>query len=268
MNKTKQSEVNPVKDNELSMKKIILDAVTKEGKMTTAEAKNILGVSESTIRRLFTALEDEKKVIRYYGGIMPYPSSRYEYDTMMRVQSAEKNDIGKFAASFVRDNGFIYIDCGTTTVYLCEYIVERVKSKKLFGLSVVTNSVINTEILSPYCRTVLAGGLYSPERRSIAGQLCESFLDQFHFQMAFLGADGFSLEYGFSTSTVEFSHLSGIASKHSDRTFILMDSSKFSRDSFVTYDRFEHVNEIITDSGITPEMKKGIEEKGLMVHIA
>lgn len=254
--------------NEVKMRAVIQQALQQTGSLSTQEAMQLLNVSESTIRRVFGKMDAEGIVKRVFGGIRISSSDRYQYDLTIEHQRQAKTVIGKLAAAMVSDNDFIYIDCGTTTIHLCEFLVERIKKGDLIGLTVVTNSFKHLEVLTPYCKTVMTGGTYYPERKSCAGALCEAFLRQFHFQHAFLGADGFSVEDGFSTSDVETSHLTGVSATLADNTFVLMDSSKIGRKSFVVYDRFEKIRKIITDSQIPETVRSVLVAKGLEVYIA
>ena len=255
--------------NEVRMRAEIQAVLQQDGSISTKDAMDLLNVSESTVRRLFGKMEASGEAIRVFGGIrLVNTDNKYQYDLTMERQRQAKTQIGKLAASMVSDSDFIYIDCGTTTIHLCQFLVERIKHGDLTGLTVVTNSFTHLEILTPYCTTVMAGGTYSPERKSCAGALCESFLRQFHFQHAFLGVDGFSVEDGFSTSDLETSHLTGVSATLADNTFVLMDSSKVGKRSFVVYDRFENIRKIITDNKISEQNKNLLLAKGLEVYIA
>ena len=47
---------------------IIINLLEKHGSVTVAEIKDILGASESTIRRDITALDKEGRLIKVFGG--------------------------------------------------------------------------------------------------------------------------------------------------------------------------------------------------------
>ncbi len=255
--------------NEVRMRAELQTALAQKGSVSTKDAIELLHVSESTVRRVFGKMEADGEAIRVFGGIRhANTDNKYQYDLTLERQRRAKTQIGKLAASLVSDSDFIYIDCGTTTIHLCQFLVERIKHGGLTGVTVVTNSFTHLEILTPHCTTIMTGGTYYPERKSCAGALCESFLRQFHFQHAFLGADGFSMEDGFSTSDVETSHLTGVSATLADDTFVLMDSSKIGRRSFVVYDRFENIRKIITDNKIPEQTKEALLAKGLEVYIA
>ena len=255
--------------NEVRMRADLQEALRQSGNISTRDAIELLKVSESTVRRLFGKMEADGEAIRVFGGIrLVNTDNKYQYDLTMERQRRAKTLIGKLAASMVSDNDFIYIDCGTTTIHLCQFLVERLKHGELTGLTVVTNSFTHLEILTPYCTTIFTGGTYCPERKSCAGSLCESFLRQFHFQHAFLGADGCSIEDGFSTSDVDTSHLTGVSATLADNTFVLMDSTKIGHRSFVIYDKFENIKKIITDNKIPEKAREILEAKGMEIYIA
>ena len=127
-------------------------------------------------------------------------------------------------------------------------ITSGMQSGELHNISIVTNSLVNLELLAPHCKAILAGGIYTPERKSFAGYLSERFITQFHFNKSFIGVDGFTFEEGFATADPDFARLSGAAATAADETFVLMDSSKIGRRSFVVYDKYVRIHKIITDS--------------------
>lgn len=262
-------ESNSINKNEVRMRADLQNVLQQGGCISTRDAMELLNVSESTVRRVFCKMEADGEAIRVFGGIrLANTDNKYQYDLTMERQRRAKTQIGKLAASMVSDGDFIYIDCGTTTIYLCQFLVERIKHGDLTDLTVVANSFTHLEVLTPHCTAVMTGGTYYPERKSCAGALCESFLRQFHFQKAFLGVDGFSVEEGFSTADVETSHLTGVSATLADDTFVLMDSSKIGRRSFIVYDRFENIRKIITDSKIPEQTRQILLAKGLEMHIA
>lgn len=255
--------------NEIRMRAELQNVLQRNGSISTKEAITLLNVSESTVRRMFGKMEADGDAIRVFGGLRLVNSdNKYQYDLTMERQLHAKGQIGKLAASLVSDNDFIFIDCGTTTVHLCHYLVERIQHGTLTGITVVTNSFTNLEILTPHCTTYFTGGIYYPARKSCAGALSQAFLRQFHFQQAFLGTDGFSVEDGFSTTDVEVSHLTNVTAKLADNAYVLMDSTKIGRRSFIVYDKFEYIRKIITDNKFPTQVRDQLKAKGVEVYIS
>src|SRR5512147_1339390 len=78
---------------------------------------NELGVSESTVRRDLSALEDEGVVRRTHGGAV-FVSDRFSalnYAAREETAVAEKEAIGRATAELIQDGQTILLDGGTTT---------------------------------------------------------------------------------------------------------------------------------------------------------
>lgn len=118
--------------NEVRMRAELESALHRSGSISTRDAVELLNVSESTVRRIFGKMEADGDAIRIFGGIrLSNAANQYQYDVTMERQRRVKTQIGKLAASMVSDNDFIYIDCGTTTIHLCQFLVERLDRGEL-----------------------------------------------------------------------------------------------------------------------------------------
>lgn len=258
-----------MKTEKNEMRSRILLELDKTDKLSTQDAIRILNVSESTVRRLFSRMEAAQDIVRVYGGIRanrsPHP---YQYDYLFLKEREAKTKIGRFAGDLVSNYDCIFIDCGTTTIHMIQRLQERVQQGDLHDVTVVTNSITNMELLSHCCKVTLTGGTYSPERKSLAGYLSESFLGQLHFDKSFIGVDGFSFEEGFATSNPDFARLSGVAAAKADHAMVLMDASKIGKRAFMAYDKFEKIHVIITDAAISKQDLEHFQAIGIDVLIA
>ena len=248
----------------------ILDYLNEHEKLSTTYAVELFQLSESTIRRMFTRLENQKKVVRVYGGIiLAEQDTHYRYEFVRQKNKEQKRAIGRYATKLIDGNDFIFMDCGTTTAYMANAISTAIREHRLSNsLHVVTNSLINLEILNSCCNVTLVGGKLFEERKSTADVLAINFLSQFHFSKAFLGADGMSFEHGFSTDNIYTCQLSRTAMLLSQKSYVLLDSSKIDQPSYVNYGGLDEVTGIITDDKITLEQQKLIFSYPLELHIA
>ncbi|MBS7009847.1 DeoR/GlpR family DNA-binding transcription regulator [Anaerostipes sp.] len=244
----------------------VIDYVRQNGEMTTADGINLLGVSESTIRRIFIGLQKEGTVQRVFGGIKAVSQEgRYRYKETAVINVAEKKQIGAAASRLVRDKEFIYIDGGTTTLEMSKALARRLEEREIREVTVITNSVVNLDILARYCDVIIAGGKYSEDRKDVSGNLSETFLSQFRFNKTFLGTDGFTFEEGFTSSSVNVSLLSKKASQLAEKTYVLMDSTKIGKQSFGISCRLENIDGIVIDSKIDETSRKRFEENSVQV---
>ena len=104
----------------------ILKKVNTEKSVTVQKLTDELGVSESTIRRDITALSREGKLIKVFGGAVALdePPSSEELSVIVKesINKDEKLRIAKYAASLIMPGDYVFIDSGTTTEYMIDYI--------------------------------------------------------------------------------------------------------------------------------------------------
>jgi len=121
------------------------------------------------------------------------------------------------------------------------------------------------EILNDAAEVILIGGRFREPRRDFAGYASERFLRCFNYQKAFLGADGFDAQSGFLGKDTDTARLNEIILKRTQSTYILIDSSKFTRSSFVSYAEAADVTAVVTDQAVSPEIEKLCQAQGLQI---
>ncbi|GAK56094.1 hypothetical protein U27_03056 [Candidatus Vecturithrix granuli] len=228
-----------------------------------------LDISEATARRLFAKLEQEGEVIRTLGGVKLAPQLGHDYSFRVSIshRSREKTQIGTAAAELVNSNERIFLDSGTTVLKLAEALAVKIHTGAIENLVVVTNSVTLIEILAKSCKVILIGGEIRAERRDVCGTIAEKTLLMFHVDKAFLGADAISLTSGLMTTDERTSKMSEIIIERADKTYILADSEKFHKTSFVTYAPVCAATTILTDDGVTPETVAAFTDLGAQIEI-
>ena len=248
----------------------ILDYLKSNDCLPIKDAASMFNVSESTIRRIFIRLEEEKKAVRTFGGLIAAPQDNfYSYDLTIQRAKKEKEQIGRYAVNLLTSSDFIYLDCGTTTAFLAHEIVKAIQDGRLSEkLNIVTNSLVNLEILNPYCNVTLSGGTLSEKRKSFTGTLCCSLLSRFQFSKGFFGADGMSYENGFSSDSISVSQLVQSTIAHTTESYVLIDSAKINKPSYVTYASLNEVTGMITDHMISKTDQEMLSHYSLKLLIA
>ncbi len=241
----------------------LIAMLRSSGKAEIGAVVEKLGVSEATARRLFALLENEGKLIRIHGGVRLAPEMEYGYSFNVSAsrRSREKSAIGEAAAEIIGSGDRLFLDSGTTVLRLAEALARRIETGELKGIQIVTNSLANTEILSHHCKVIMAGGEIRHQRRDACGHIAEKIISQYHFDKAFLGADAISAERGFMTSDELTAEICRIALSHSEKAYVLADSEKFTRKSFVVYASFPEVDRIFTDAGLPGRTESHFSKK-------
>jgi DeoR family transcriptional regulator of aga operon len=247
----------------------LLEILQSRKRVDVQTVAKSLSISEATTRRFFSQLEEQGKVIRVHGGVQLAPQLGYDYS--FRVSAAhrqrEKALIGGKAAELVQSGERLFLDSGTTVLRLAEALALRLQMGALKGLVVLTNSVTHLETLARWCKVILIGGEIRVERLDVCGSLAETNLQMFHVNKAFLGADAVSLKSGFMTTDERTSKMNQIVVERADHVYVLVDSGKFDRSSFVQYATFRQVEAVYTDGGIGRDTLRRFSEAGARIEI-
>lgn len=240
--------------NDLRTKKL-LGILRLNKRLELKEVVEALEISEATARRLFAQLEQEGKILRIRGGIRIAPQLGYDYSYQASVshRSKEKSIIGKAAAELVEDNDRLFLDAGTTVLHLAEILSLKIQTGALQNVVVVTNALPYIETLAKWCKVILIGGEIRVGNQDLCGPIAEKTLMLFHVDKAFLGTNAVSLESGFMAIDERTSNINELAVKQADKVYVLADSEKFQKSSFISYAPLDAVDAIFTDDGITRE---------------
>lgn len=247
----------------------LMNQLRMKGKLELAEVVEMLQISESTARRLFTRMEKEGKFIRVHGGIqLPGKNpTEYSFERLVKNKLKEKETIAHEACNLLEDGDIIFCDTGTTVLCFCMELLHRMEETPV-NVRVYTNSLANFEILAPKVPITLIGGEYRNHRKDFAGYLAEIALEKVHFTKCFLGTDGCDMKKFFTTTDFDTARLDEIAMANSNETIILCTSDKFLNCAQVGYAGFADVDRVITDGGISEKNKKKLQDLGMQVMIA
>ncbi|MCT8975440.1 DeoR/GlpR family DNA-binding transcription regulator [Clostridium sp. CX1] len=224
---------------------LILELLKEKGVVKINELVEATNTSESTIRRDLTILESTNSIKRIHGGATLTKGRLIEQTYLEKeVQSVdEKRLIGKYAASLVKDGDCIYLDAGTSTFEMIQFIDRK-------NIIVVTNGLKHINALvERKINSYILGGKVKETTKAVVGIDALKSLEKFRFDKSFLGINGVHLEQGFTTPDSEEAILKESAIKQSRQAFILADDSKFGEVSFVKVADLEKAM-IITNSRI------------------
>ncbi len=181
--------------------KLILDMVDRKKSITVAEIRDQLEISESTVRRDITALDKLGKLTKVFGGAganIYDPLTRHEPSVEQKqdMSQEEKGRIAGYAASLFEPGDFVYIDAGTTTAYMLDYLAEQ-------NATYVTNAVAHAQrLVKKGMRVILLGGELKGSTEAIIGSQAMKMLLSYHFTKGFFGSNGISKTAGCTTADI------------------------------------------------------------------
>ena len=234
-------------------------------RITIADAKSLLNVSESTARRLFGRMESQKLAIRVHGGLQVWPEMKteYSYPSMEARRLPQKRRIARAAIEWIGDARTIFLDSGSTIYQMSLYLAEWLRAGQRPQVSIFTNSLKNLQALSGLVDIHFIGGKYRENRQDCCGFLAEEALQKLNFDLCFLGADGCNVEQGVSCSDMETARLGRLVVMHSQRKVVLIDSTKFYWGALATYAQLENLDALITDVDLDSNIAEQMRAKGI-----
>lgn len=222
----------------------ILDAVNRQKSIELSELCALLNTSESTVRRDLSTLDEKGSLIKVRGGAIAidesFAVSENNVEEKSKLYTAEKEAIARYAASLIDNGDFVYIDAGTTT----EKMIEYIPAKKV---TFVTNAFLHAKKLAQKgFRVFIPAGEIKVTTEAIVGAECLLSLKNYNFTKCFMGVNGISLSAGYSTPDINEAGVKTAAISKSRTAFILADHSKFDKITAVSFAVLNRAK-IITD---------------------
>ncbi|TCP29474.1 DeoR family transcriptional regulator [Scopulibacillus darangshiensis] len=244
----------------------IKELVLKEGSVKVSELVKVFQVSEETIRRDLTQLEQEGLLKKNYGGAMLIEKEE-KNDNIPPVRqrqnqySEEKDAIGRRAAELVKDGEIVILDAGSTTWYTARHLKNKNDLTIISnGLNVVDQCSENTTY-SVY----MLGGKLRRNSMSFVGPQAETELKNYSADYVFLGTSGISLNQGFTSSDLYEAKIKSQMATSGDKIIILADHSKLSKAGLVSFCEFGDIDMLITSELADRAILQQIRQHGVEV---
>ena len=176
---------------------MILKILEEKRSITVNELTELLDISESTARRDITALDSAGKLVKVFGGAVladnVFLASEPTVAQKAEINKEEKIRIARYAASLILPQDFVYLDAGTTTGYMIDYIKET-------NVTFVTNAVAHAQKLAAGgMKVILIGGTLKSSTEAVVGASAVLMLKDYHFTKGFFGTNGVSKTAEFTT---------------------------------------------------------------------
>ncbi|HWT96131.1 MAG TPA: DeoR/GlpR family DNA-binding transcription regulator [Terriglobales bacterium] len=228
----------------------LVSALAERRVMHLRQAAELLGVSEMTVRR---DIADHPDQFAYLGGHIMSPThiegnTPYELATAADSHAAAKRDACTHAASHIRPDETIFIDCGTTLTHLIDLIPES------YPVTAICYALNVAERLTrkPNVTLVMLGGLYHPASASFSGDQNLDMLATFGINVAFLTAAGVDAERGATCAHFHEAQIKQRVMTLARESYLIVDSSKIGKLQRAFFASMDAFKAIITEHGETP----------------
>lgn len=220
-------------------------------------------VTPQTIRRDLNHLYDQDLVQRVHGGaIIKDNVENLGYRSRKMLMAEEKAAIAKRAADLLPDNISLFINIGTTTEKVAEYLVSH------RGLLVITNNINVASLLWPNrgIEVIVANGTIRHQDGGIVGSSTEEFIQKFKVDYAVIGCS--SIEDGelFDFDLREVRVAQAII-KRARSIILVTDSLKFNRHAPIRLADLSKIDYLVTDDGIPEKAIQACKDREVHLEI-
>lgn len=238
----------------------ILDLLTQNKKLKVTELSDVLNVSQVTIRKDLSALEESGIIVREHGYAKLNESDdinnrlAYHYDIKQKI--AEK------AVESIEDGETVMIESGSCCALVA---LEIAKTKK--DVTLITNSAFIADYIrkTGNVRIILLGGEYQGESQVMVGPITRKCAEGFFVDKLFVGTDGFTRETGFTGNDYMRSEAVKDMAKQASNVIVVTDSVKFQQKGVVSLLDTKKVSYVYTDSNIPEDAEEYLVENNIKV---
>jgi DeoR/GlpR family transcriptional regulator of sugar metabolism len=244
----------------------ILHLLEEAGTVKVEDLSDRFTVSQVTIRKDLSDLEQQGLLQRTYGGAVFSHRSRFNISFIDKVnlQAAQKEAIARTALEHIHEGDTIILDAGSTTLSLASALVGKFQS-----LYVITSSVpAALELARAGYELLLVGGQIRSYSLALIGGAAVRTLESYHADRAFLGSSGTTIAHGHSTPNPLDAEVKRAMIRSADEAYVLTDASKFGHACLANYARLDEITMIITDLGIPPHFLEAFAERGIACRVA
>lgn len=224
-----------------------MELLNRDYFVSIKQLMNLLDVSRSSVMRDLDELEQEGLIVRERGGASLLVSDAKHNEPAVRekehTNEFQKRKICQMAAMLIKDGDCIFIDSGTTAIYIVDYVLDK-------NIDIVTpNTYVLSRIPDDFKGNVyVLGGEFKKKSEICCGPLTLEFINHFHFDYAFLTANGIHFTknevYSFD---FDFAAIKKEALKRSKHKVLLVDRSKFNNQGLCVWASIEQFQSIIVD---------------------
>lgn len=224
-----------------------------------SELAEVFNVSTETVRRDFDALADDGLVSRAHGGASATAPGHYPgLDERAHARVAERERIGRQAASMVQKGETLMVDSGATTIQFARALGLRGTPCR-----VITNSVpVAMTLTCETQRVILCPGDYQPAESAVTGADTLDYLARFHVDRCMIGASGLTAE-GPSETVPGFAAVKRAMLSRAARRHLLIDAQKFGQRGLNVIGGPDDLDYIVVDSQPTADIREAMTSEGV-----
>jgi DeoR family transcriptional regulator of aga operon len=252
----------------------LLELVSERGNVSIADIAQALNISSATARRDLTALAEQRLVTRTHGGAAALGAG-YELPLQYKIarQAEAKVAIAKAAASLVGVGDSIGLNGGTTTSEVARVLGRSehlIRPDGDVAFTIVTNALNIAYELSvrSHVKIVVTGGVARRQSYELVGSLVSDTLSDLTLDVAILGIDGLTPQFGATTMHEGEAEVSREFARVARRVIVVADSTKMGKSTFARICPLDSLDVLVTDMPVDGGLADALAAAGVDVVVA
>lgn len=238
--------------NQSERRLAILDLLQTQHKVSVTDLARQFEISEMTARRDLNFLSCQYNITRTHGGasLGEQPVVRMiSFDESRIAHKEAKEKIAAYGATLVKNGQRFFLDAGSTTRILLNYLREDAKAV------VVTHhlKVAEHALQFPHLSVIMLGGDMIRITNCSSGPVAEEQLKNYQLDVAFIGAAAIGTDGKLYDGYSPEARLKRTLFSSARKIYVLADSSKLNTYDLNEFGSLAQINGLITDAGIDEE---------------
>ncbi len=222
-------------------------------------------ISINTCRMDVAELCSKGTIKKVYGGVSSVKeNSLIPFEQRKMTNSNIKKEICREAAEMVEDGDIIFIDSGSTTMYIPDFLADRK------NVTVITNNLnaIVRGIQLPDVQFFCLPGTLDRRTNSFVTADTSKTLSRFNIKKAFIATAGISESGDVSNSSPLEFEVKKAAMAHSAKKYLVVDSSKFGKSSLLNFTTLSEMDGLFTDDAVDKKTVAYCEQNKVRLYTA
>jgi DeoR family transcriptional regulator of aga operon len=243
----------------------ILDELTQHGTLEVNQLSERFGVSEATLRRDLTLLEQQHLLTRTHGGALAQDAG---YELPARQRKTDQRDVTRAIARLAAQRlpagaHVVAFTGGTTTSEVARQLGGRA------DLTVVTTAlnIAMDTINRPRIKLIVIGGASRPGSQELAGPWAEEMIGSINVGTAFVCGDGISATGGLTIHDEVQARTTSSLIARAQRVIVVADGSTVGHIALARVADVAAIDELITDGSAPGPALAALRDAGVAIGI-
>ena len=243
-------------------RKRIYDILCADKTVEVNDLSKRFEVSTMTIRRDLAIFEKQGIITTNYGGAYLNEGTAIEPSFAMKanLQLDSKRAMGAAAATLLENGDSIFLDCGTTTLRICDFMPN-------LKLQIMTNSLVACNMLKtfPKLKLIIMPGVYSDTSVGFLGAMTAEYIRRFNLDKAFIGTDGVDVAHGVTVPDETDAMVKAAILRAARQRILLAGQEKLGKAFMAKFAEMADIHILITDAAENDERLTPIRAAGVKV---